>query len=136
MRRSGVAQSKQARTGSNTANIARQQRFWTGRAASWDHGAGNNPGLVKVVNQVLLEAQPTSSMRCLDLGCGSGQLTLGLAKKVTSVHAIDVSQAMIDLLTENASESGIANITGEATPIERLVIPEASFDLVVTNYAL
>jgi ubiquinone/menaquinone biosynthesis C-methylase UbiE len=75
-------------------------------------------------------------MRCLDLGCGSGQLTLGLAKQVASVHAIDVSQAMIDLLTENAHAIGIDNITGEATPIERLVIPEASFDLVVTNYAL
>jgi len=136
MRRSGVAQSKQARTGSNTANIARQQRFWTRRAQSWDHGAGNNPGLVKVVNQVLLEAQPTASMRCLDLGCGSGQLTLGLARQVASVHAVDVSQAMIDLLVENARAGGIANITGEAAPIERLAIPEASFDLVVTNYAL
>jgi ubiquinone/menaquinone biosynthesis C-methylase UbiE len=92
--------------------------------------------LVKVVNQVLLEAQPTSSMRCLDLGCGSGQLTLGLARQVASVHAVDVSQAMIDLLTENAKSGGIGNITGEATPIERLVIPEASYDLVVTNYAL
>jgi 2-polyprenyl-3-methyl-5-hydroxy-6-metoxy-1,4-benzoquinol methylase len=131
-----VAQSKQGRSASNSANIARQQRFWTRQAASWDHGAGNNPGLVKVVNQVLLEAQPTSSMRCLDLGCGSGQLTLGLARQVASVHAVDVSQKMIDLLVVNASESGINNITGEATPIERLNIPEASFDLVVTNYAL
>jgi 2-polyprenyl-3-methyl-5-hydroxy-6-metoxy-1,4-benzoquinol methylase len=135
-RRSGVTVSKQERTGSNAANIARQQRFWTRRAQSWDHGAGNNPGLVKVVNQVLLESQPTSSMQCLDLGCGSGQLTLGLARQVASVHAVDVSQKMIDLLSENAESGGIANITGEATPIERLVIPEASYDLVVTNYAL
>jgi len=75
-------------------------------------------------------------MRCLDLGCGSGQLTLGLAKRVASVHAVDVSQAMIDLLAENAGAVGISNITGEATPIERLAIPEGSFDLVVTNYAL
>lgn len=131
-----MAESTTRRAGSNAANIARQQRFWTRRAASWDHGAGNNPGLVKVVNQVLLEAAPTTSMRCLDLGCGSGQLTLGLAKQVASVHAVDVSQAMIDLLAQNAGAVGISNITGEATPIERLDIPAASLDLVVTNYAL
>jgi hypothetical protein len=34
-------------------NIARQQRFWTRQAVSWDHGAGNNPGLVKVVATVI-----------------------------------------------------------------------------------
>jgi ubiquinone/menaquinone biosynthesis C-methylase UbiE len=75
-------------------------------------------------------------MRCLDLGCGSGQLTLGLAKSVAAVHAVDVSQAMIDLLQENAAAAGITNITGEAIAIERLRIEPESLDLVVTNYAL
>ena len=131
-----MATAKDHGIGSNTANIARQQRFWTRRAASWDHGAGNNPGLVKVVNQVLTSAAPSSGMHCLDLGCGSGQLTLGLAKEVADVHAVDVSQAMIDLLKENAATAGIMNITGEATPIERLDIAEGTYDLVVTNYAL
>lgn len=131
-----MATAKEHGIGSNAANIARQQRFWTRRAASWDHGAGNNPGLVKVVNQVLTTAAPSSEMRCLDLGCGSGQLTLGLARKVAAVHAVDVSQAMIDLLQENATAAGITNITGEATPVERLEIADSSYDLVVTNYAL
>jgi ubiquinone/menaquinone biosynthesis C-methylase UbiE len=121
---------------SASANIARQQRFWTRRAAEWDHGAAENPGLVKVVNTVLSEAAPRPGMRAIDLGCGSGQLTLTLAGTVDSVIGVDVSQKMIDLLAANASAAGVANVDGRATPIEHLTVEPASVDLVVSNYAL
>jgi SAM-dependent methyltransferase len=117
-------------------NIARQERFWTRRAASWDHGAGNNPGLVKVVDQVIRSAEATSTMRAVDLGCGSGQLTLTLAKQVGTIVAVDISQKMIDLLADHATTAGIENLEGVATPIERLAFPDESLDLVVSNYAL
>ncbi|HUZ21278.1 MAG TPA: methyltransferase domain-containing protein [Acidimicrobiales bacterium] len=118
------------------ANIARQQRFWTRRAVSWDHGAGNNPGLVKVVERVLAEAGPTPGSRVVDLGCGSGQLTLKIAPLVGSVLAVDVSQAMIDLLAANARQAGVDNVEGRALPIEHLDVPAGFVDLVVSNYAL
>ncbi|MGC9963244.1 MAG: methyltransferase domain-containing protein [Acidimicrobiales bacterium] len=116
-------------------NIARQQRFWTRQAVSWDHGAGNNPGLVKVVNTVLGEADPSPDDRAVDLGCGSGQVTLALAQKTASVVAIDVSQKMIDLLLDNARQAGSTNVEGQAIPIEQLDFPPGSIDLVVSNYA-
>jgi ubiquinone/menaquinone biosynthesis C-methylase UbiE len=117
-------------------NIARQQRFWTRRAVSWDHGAANNPGLVKVVAKVLESADPQPNENAVDLGCGSGQVTLALAGKTTSVLAIDVSQKMIDLLLDNAREAGAGNVEGKAIPIERLDFAPESIDLVVSNYAL
>lgn len=125
-----------ARGRSPSANIARQQRFWTRRAAEWDHGAGNNPGLVKVVATVLEEARPAAGMLAIDLGCGSGQLTLSLAGDVGRVIGVDVSQRMIDLLLENAREAGVSNVEGRATPIEHLAIDRGSVDIVVSNYAL
>jgi SAM-dependent methyltransferase len=121
---------------SRNANIARQERFWTRRAASWDHGAGANPGLVRVVEEVLAQAAPGSQMIAVDLGCGSGQLTLRLAPLVGSVVAIDVSQKMIDLLGENARAAGVTNVTGRAAPIERFDLEPCSVDLVVSNYVL
>ncbi len=120
----------------SAANIARQQRFWTRRAAEWDHGAGSNPGLVKVVNTVLAEADAQPGMLAVDLGCGSGQLTITLARQVDKVIGVDVSQRMIDLLTTNAKAEGVTNIEGRATPIEHLDIAPGSVDLVVSNYAL
>jgi SAM-dependent methyltransferase len=116
-------------------NIARQQRFWTRQAVSWDHGAGNNPGLVKVVATVIAEADADPEARAVDLGCGSGQVTLALAGKVASVLAIDVSQKMIDLLINNARSTGVTNVEGRAVPIEQLDFPPGSVDLVVSNYA-
>ncbi|HXY43940.1 MAG TPA: methyltransferase domain-containing protein [Acidimicrobiales bacterium] len=116
-------------------NIARQQRFWTRRAVSWDHGAGNNPGLVKVVNTVIAEAEARPEDHAVDLGCGSGQVTLALARQAASVLAIDVSQKMIDLLLENARAAGVCNVEGKAIPIEQLEFAPGSIDLVVSNYA-
>ncbi len=117
-------------------NIARQQRFWTRRAATWDHGAGNNPGLVKVVERVLLEADPTPDAFAVDLGCGSGQVTLALAKRCRRVLGVDVSEKMIALLLENAEKQGVSNVEGRAVPIERLGLAANSVDLIVSNYAL
>jgi len=117
-------------------NIARQRRFWTRRAASWDHGACSNPGLVKVVERVLSEADPCPETSAVDLGCGSGQVTLALAKHCRTVLGVDVSQEMIDLLQDKAKRDGISNIEGRAMPIERLSLPEDSVDLVVSNYAM
>jgi ubiquinone/menaquinone biosynthesis C-methylase UbiE len=116
-------------------NIARQQRFWTRQAVSWDHGAGNNPGLVKVVATVIDEAKPRANENAVDLGCGSGQVTLALATKTASVLAIDVSQKMIDLLLENAKDAGVTNVDGTAIPIEQLDFAPGTVDLVVSNYA-
>lgn len=118
------------------ANISRQRRFWNERAASWDHGAANNPGLVKVVERVIAEAAPRPGMTVVDIGCGSGQLTLRVAPLVARVIGIDISQAMIDLLLKNAETANLTNVEGVAIAIEHLEIPESSVDLVISNYVL
>jgi len=129
--------SRGAQTASSAdRNIARQQRFWTRRAASWDHGAANNPGLVKVVERVIREADPQDDTFAVDLGCGSGQVTMALAERCATVLGVDVSERMIALLLENAARLGLSNLEGRAVAIEHLGLPENSVDLVVSNYAL
>jgi len=119
-----------------SANISRQRRFWNDRAVSWDHGAQNNPGLVKVVERVIAEASPQAGMTVIDIGCGSGQLTLRVAPLVARIIGIDISQAMIDLLLQNAAAANLSNVEGVAIPIEHLQIEESSVDLVISNYVL
>jgi ubiquinone/menaquinone biosynthesis C-methylase UbiE len=88
------------------------------------------------VERVLGEANPSTEASAVDLGCGSGQVTLALAKLCRTVIGVDVSAEMIALLLENAAREGISNIEGRAVPIERLKLLDNSVDLVVSNYAL
>ena len=127
---------QRAAAGTQEANISRQRSFWNARAQSWDHGAGNNPGLVKVVERVIAEAQPSAGMTVIDIGCGSGQLTLRVAPLVERIVGVDISKAMIDLLEHNAAEAGLTNVEGIAMALEHLEIEEASVDLVISNYVL
>lgn len=117
-------------------NLVRQERFWSRRAAEWDHGSAHNPGLLRVVSTVVEKAQPASSDRVVDLGCGSGQVTLELAPHVAEVLAVDISDEMIRLLLEKATAAGVGNITGRATPLEKLELVPASVDVIVSNYVL
>ncbi len=118
------------------AGTALQRRVWTKRAQSWDQGAGENPGLVRVVNEVLEKSQPQGGMVAVDLGSGSGQLSIPLAKTVKTVYAVDISAAMLDLLQKNATSQGLTNIESKVSPIEDLKLEPQSVDLVVSNYCL
>ena len=111
-----------------------QRWVWTRRASSWDHGGA--AGLELVIDAVLEAAEVRPGLVAVDLGCGTGQLSLPLARNGAYVMAVDVSQAMVDLLEAKATASGVKGILGVVTPIETLSLPEQSADLVISNYAL
>ncbi len=72
----------------------------------------------------------------VDLGCGSGQVTLPLARGYAHVLGIDISADAIELLAQHAGAEGITNLQAVAHPLETLDLPAGSIDLVVSNYAL
>jgi SAM-dependent methyltransferase len=117
-------------------DVGGQRRRWTRRAAGWDRAAAGNPGLVAVVEAVVAEARGEAWMEAIDLGCGSGQLSIPLARRVASVHAVDISPAMIHLLDRNAADAGLANIRSQTAALEDLALPPACADLIVSSYAL
>lgn len=52
----------------------------------------------------------TKSDTFLDVGCGSGNLTLCFAKTASFVHSLDFSPKMLEILRENADKDGLKNI--------------------------
>ncbi len=74
--------------------------------------------------------------RVVDLGSGNGQISLPLAQRGATVLAVDVSPAMVRSLREQARREGAGTLHALAVPIEELVLPDASVDLVVSSYAL
>lgn len=114
--------------------VTRERLLWNHRADTWDDAG--SAGLSKVVEAVLEACQPSPDMVAVDLGCGSGQVTIPLARACRRVLGVDLSAPLIARMERKAQASGVDNITSVLAPLERLDLDAASVDLVVTNYAL
>src|SRR5260221_7925017 len=118
-----------------TRHAARhQRRVWSGRVATWDHHGST--GLARVTAAVLEAADVSPDAQVIDLGCGTGQISLPLALQGAQVLAVDVSPAMVRKLQAEAERRGALGLDGLALPIEELALPPGSVDLVVSSYAL
>jgi SAM-dependent methyltransferase len=71
-----------------------------------------------------------AGMRLIDVGCGPGTITVGLAAAVApgEVLGIDLEPAMIDRARTLADEQGLTNVRFEVGRAEELPAPDASFD--------
>lgn len=114
---------------------ARWQRLvWSRRARTWDQHA--SPSLDKVTAAVLGTAKVQPGEAVLDLGCGTGRISLPLASCGADVLAVDVSPAMADKLRAEAKRRRLSSLVAATAPIEKLVLQGDSFDLIVSSYAL
>jgi len=74
--------------------------------------------------------------RVIDLGCGTGQISLALAEHGARVLAVDTSQAQLTTLKAVARERGLPDLEVLTRPIDCLSLPIESADMIVTSYAL
>ena len=114
--------------------VRRQRRVWSGRVLTWEHHG--SAGLARVTAAVLQAAGVQPGDVAVDLGCGTGQISLPLAAQGASVLAVDVSSAMVKRLQEEASRLGALDLDAVALPIEEFSLPPGSVDLVISSYAL
>ncbi len=83
---------------------------------------------LKTIEETLPFLKPEDHV--LDFGCGMGDLSMGLARDVTAVTAIDTSSGMIQVAQSRAKQAGIPNITFRQMSIEQLVSSNQQFDVV------
>ena len=93
--------------------------------------------LVEVALQYVTQLASGSPVKVLDVGAGSGAISVCLAKEhaVTQIVAVDISSVALDVASVNARRHGVADrirfLPGDLfAPIEPL--PE-TFDLIVSN---
>jgi SAM-dependent methyltransferase len=72
--------------------------------------------------------------RCLDVGCGSGLLTIQLARNgAAHVHSIDIDDAAVKNTLTNAFRNGVADRVSAATHDLYPWVPEERYDLIVAS---
>jgi len=92
----------------------------------------------ELVLHSILRLSPRSG-RALDVGCGSAQLLLRVARHMPDMHfiGVDMSDAMLELAEKNRAELGLENVTFQPQDMFQLDrLPAHSFDLVTSNNAL
>ena len=89
------------------------------------------PGEVFAILESLL---PPGGARVLELGCGSGDLTLGLAPRVAALDAVDVSEPMLEVARARAGAAhpNVRWIAARAEAFE----PGARYSLAVAAESL
>ncbi len=84
-------------------------------------------------------AAPRPGERVLDVGCGCGQTSLELARRVApggSVLGADVSSVMLAYAREQARAAGVANVRFEEADGQTHAFPAATFDLLFSRFGV
>jgi SAM-dependent methyltransferase len=98
--------------------------------------------LSRVIGPLTLEllerVQVPAGARCLDAGCGGGDVTLvlaGLAGAEGEVLGIDVDEVKLALARDEADAAGVRNVEYRVSSVED-VPPDGAFDVAVARFLL
>ncbi|MBH0778940.1 class I SAM-dependent methyltransferase [Nocardia bovistercoris] len=110
-------------------------------AEPWDLVAESyaefGPAVMRPFSSHALEvAGPAPDARIVDIAAGTGILSLLAARQVASVHAIDLSEGMLERLREAARQAGIDNIETECGDGQALPFESNRFDAAFSMFGL
>ena len=105
-------------------------------AGNWDE----EPRRVKVATEVAATIRNTLNLStawdALDIGCGTGLVTLSLAPQLGSITGVDSSSAMLVKLSEKVKTSGITNVKTALCDLSAGQLPEGKFHLIISAMTL
>jgi 2-polyprenyl-3-methyl-5-hydroxy-6-metoxy-1,4-benzoquinol methylase len=113
-----------------------QSTYFDQAAAAWDDNPVRVALLRAVAEAIFRQVQPTSYMDVLDYGCGTGLVSFFLAPHVATVTAADSSEGMLTVLRQKIDQSGLHAIRAIRLDLERDAVPDARYDLIVTNMVM
>lgn len=107
---------------------------WDERVEAWEQVA-TSPAFLAIRDRIVELAEPRSDDRVVDLGAGTGLLSLALAHRVRELTAVDISERMLERLDDRAAADGIHNVEPLVADLRRLPLEDECATLVVSNYA-
>jgi len=119
-------------------NVQETRQFWNKQADTFDdepdHGL-RDPIIREAWAKLLKESLPSSSVSVLDIGCGTGSLSLVLAALNHQVMGIDLSEAMIAQAKTKAKAAGHP-ISFEVMDAFAPRLPGQQFEVIVCRHLL
>jgi SAM-dependent methyltransferase len=116
---------------------ARERAFWDARAA--EAGAADwPPGAPHAFDLSLLGALgPVDGLEVLELGCGTGDLSLELLRRGARLTVLDISPVSVELTAKRAERFRPGSVLRPVTAaVEQTGLDGASFDRVVGKWVL
>jgi ubiquinone/menaquinone biosynthesis C-methylase UbiE len=112
------------------------ERKWDRRVQQWHAHVTSAVAFEQLLEDMLKVAAPQSADACVDLGAGTGFVTMALAPLTASVLAVDISGAMASALAARARQDGLVNVSTRVADLREFDLRPSSTDLVVSSYAL
>ncbi|MEU8121626.1 methyltransferase domain-containing protein [Spirillospora sp. NPDC049024] len=121
--------------GMNSVINVQQSEAWNGwEGTAWADNAPRYDAMMGGFNQPLLDlAAIGEDETVLDIGCGTGQLTLLAARRAAQAVGIDISEPMLVRARADAAEQGIVNARFDQADAEAHPFEEGAFDVVVSR---
>ena len=107
---------------------------WDDRVVAWEEVAAT-PVFERLAARVLELAAPDEHETVVDLGAGTGLLSIPAASLAANVVAVDYSQPMLDRLAERARREGLETLTCLRADLREVPLEDASADVIVSSYA-
>ena len=110
-----------------------RSKNWNEYVASAEEVA-RGESFCRLRDEIIARAGVKAGDRVVDLGAGTGLLTLAAAPRAGHVWAIDVSQGMCDYLATKARSAGLANVETAVASVTSLPLVDNSVDVAISNY--
>jgi trans-aconitate methyltransferase len=113
----------------------RRATRWDRLASRYDEHLPSSQNVFDAIGRTITRlVQPTSTDIGLDLGSGTGFLTIPLAERIALTYAVDASQPMLDRLSDKLRSRGL-RVRARRADLRGFVPPQG-LDVIVSNYAL
>lgn len=108
-----------------------ERRPWNQRAGTYDHHVMQTyeKAYALSIEKVLAHLGP--GKRVLEIGCGTGIISLGIAGQAGQVVCVDISREMIARAKQKAAVQGAANLTFRVFDGYALPFEDGGYDLVL-----
>jgi ubiquinone/menaquinone biosynthesis C-methylase UbiE len=106
------------------------------KASSWDENPMRVALSEAIFSGLVAQVPLTKEMDALEIGAGTGLLTVPMAGAVHTVAAFDLSKEMLEVLRQKMEALSITNVRVHVTDFPNKEIEESGFDIIYSGMTM